>query len=146
MRPIKQEAEADGQLLFLPGVFNETLALLFDAHHYFQSRGSKEQAEAVQQVRPLYASEMTRITMRLTSVMAWIMVRRAIYAGRIEEAKASREYRLEGSDLCRDYDPETLTKLPNYMIYLSERSLSLYERVQRLDHLAYGSKEKPKLH
>lgn len=140
MRPIAQEAETDGQLLFLPSVFNETLSLLFDAHHYFQSHGANEQSDVTRADRPLYASEMTRITMRLTSVMAWIMVRRAIYAGRIEEDKASREYRLEASDICRDYDAETLTKLPNYMIYLSERSLSLYERVHRLDQLAYGTR------
>lgn len=140
MRPIAQEAPNDGQLLFLPGVFNETLSLLFDAHHYFQTHGTPDQSEIRGHDRPLYASEMTRITMRLTSVMAWIMVRRAIYAGRIDESKASAEYRLEASDMCRDYDAETLTKLPNYMIYLSERSLSLYERVHRLDQLAYGTK------
>ncbi len=140
MRPIAQESQQEGQMLFLPGVFNETLALLFDAHHYFQARGAKEQAEIGSTARPLYASEMTRITMRLTSVMAWIMVRRAIYAGRIEEDKASREYRLEATDICRDYDATTLSKLPNYMIYLSEKSLSLYERVNRLDQLAYGTK------
>jgi len=140
MRPIAQEIESDGQLLFLPSVFNETLALLFDAHHYFQARGAQEQAASSHISGPLYASEMTRITMRLTSVMAWIMVRRAIYAGRIEEDKASREYRLEATDICRDYDAETLTKLPNYMIYLSEKSLSLYERVHRLDQLAYGTR------
>lgn len=139
MRPIAQEAENDGQLLFLPSVFNETLTLLFDAHHYFQTRGAKEQNEIGATARPLYASEMTRITMRLTSVMAWIMVRRAIYAGRIEEDKASREYRLEAADICALHDAEVLTKLPNYMIYLSERSLSLYERVHRLDQLAYGT-------
>ena len=140
MRPIQQQADSDGQLLFLPGVFNETLALLFDAHHYFQAHGAKEQPDIARGAHPLYASEMTRITMRLTSVMAWIMVRRAIHAGRIEEEKASRDYRLEASDICRDYDAGTLTKLPNYMIYLSEKSLSLYERVHRLDQLAYGTK------
>lgn len=140
MHPIHQQAEADGQLLFLPGVFNETLGLLFDAHHYFQSRGDRDQVEIHHAVRPLYASEMTRITMRLTSVMAWIMVRRAIHAGRMEEEKASREYRLEAAEICRTHDAGTLTKLPNYMIYLSERSLSLYERILRLDQLAYGTR------
>lgn len=140
MRPIAHNMEPEGQLLFLPGVFNETLALLFDAHHYFQSRGARDQAEIGARAQPLYTSEMTRITMRLTSVMAWIMVRRAIYAGRIDEDKASNEYRLEAQDICRDHDAGTLTKLPNYMIYLSEKSLSLYERVHRLDQLAYGTK------
>ena len=140
MHPIQQQVEQESQLLFLPGVFNETLNLLFDAHHYFQAHGAQDQSEAGANARPLYASEMTRITMRLTSVMAWIMVRRAIHAGRIGEDKASRDYRLEATDICRDYDADTLAKLPNYVIYLSERSLSLYERIHRLDQMAYGTK------
>ncbi len=140
MRPIAKASEDHGQLLFLPSVFNETLALLFDAHHYFQAGSPGEQLNALPDGRAFFASEMTHITMRLTSVMAWIMVRRAIHAGRIDEDKASEEYRLEGKDLCRTHDAEVLTKLPNYMIYLSERSLSLYERVARLDALAYGTR------
>ncbi len=140
MRPIAQQSEQEGQLLFLPGIFNETLALLFDAHHYFQHRGVSEQAEAGREASAYYSSEMSRITMRLTSVMAWIMVRRAVYAGRIEEDKASHDYRLEASEICRRHDAEILTKLPNYMIYLSECSLSLYERIWRLDQQAYGTR------
>ena len=137
MRPIAQPTDDQSQLLFLPNVFNETLALLFDAHHYFQT-GRAPVAEAGSNA--FYASEMTRITMRLTSVMAWIMVRRAIHAGRLDEQKASRDYRLDGKELCRMQDAGVLTKLPNHMIYLSERSLSLYERVARLDAIAYGVK------
>lgn len=140
MRPIAREEASDGQLLFLPGVFNETLSLLFDAHHYFNAHGAQDQAAISGNARAFYASEMTRITMRLTSVMAWIMVRRAIYAGRIEEEKASEDYRLEAAEICRNHDAQVLTKLPNYMIYLSEKSLSLYERIHRLDQLAYGTK------
>ncbi len=138
MRPIAQVSEDQGQLLFLPSVFNETLALLFDAHHYFQHRPTAEESRG--EGTAFYASEMTRITMRLTSVMAWIMVRRAIHAGRLDAQKASRDYRLEGKALCHAHDAEVLAKLPNHMIYLSERSLSLYERVARLDMLAYGTK------
>lgn len=136
MRPVARASESDNQLLFLPGVFNETLALLFDAHHYFQSRGADEQATLTVHERPVYATEMTRVTMRLTSVMAWIMVRRAIHAGRVDEEKAARDYRLDGSDICREVTDE-ISDMPSYLGYLSDRSHSLYERVWRLDQLAY---------
>lgn len=139
MRQVAQQASSDNQLLFLPGVFNETLGLLFDAHQYFQSRGIEEQASIVPDKRPQFANEMTRVTMRLTSIMAWLMVRRAVYAGRIEEEKASDNYRLDGADTCLNHLPDVLAELPNYLIYLSERSLSLYERVHRLDKMAYGT-------
>lgn len=140
MRPVTRATDSNNQLLFLPGVFNETLALLFDAHHYFQARGVEEQMTMDAQSRPVYASEMTRITMRLTSVMAWIMVRRAIYAGRIEEEKAAQTYRLDGDEICLEHLPDRLAVLPHYLGYLSDKSHELYERVHRLDNLAYGSK------
>lgn len=139
MRPVARASDSDNQLLFLPGVFNETLALLFDAHQYFQSRGADEQAALPPSDRPLYATEMSRVTMRLTSVMAWIMVRRAIHAGRIEEEKAAADYRLDGSDICLADADATLHDMPYYLGYLADRSRQLYERVHRLDQLAYKS-------
>lgn len=138
MHPVAQQASTPQQLLFLPGVFNETLSLLFDAHHYFQTRGEEDQAAVAPGMRMSYSNEMTRVTMRLTSVMAWLMVRRAIYAGRIDEEKAAESYRLDGSEICLTHHPEVLDSLPYYLNYLSERSHDLYERIHRLDAMAYG--------
>ena len=140
MRQNAQHNNAENnQLLFLPGVFNETLGLLFDAHHYFQTRGADEQGTIDLEKRPLYASEMTRVTMRLTSVMAWIMVRRAVHAGRIEEDKAQDSYRLDGTEICLEHHPEWLAELPPYLGHLSGQSLELYTRIHRLDQMAYGN-------
>lgn len=139
MHPVARQATPDTQLLFLPGVFNETLSLLFDAHHYFQSRGSEEQASIEPSLRMNYSQEMTRVTMRLTSVMAWLMVRRAVYAGRIDEDKAADSYRLDGADVCLEQAPEVLANMPYYLNYLSARSHDVYTRIHRLDTMAYGA-------
>ncbi len=139
MHPVARQATPDTQLLFLPGVFNETLSLLFDAHHYFQARGSEDQATIAPDQRVNYANEMTRVTMRLTSVMAWLMVRRAIYAGRIDEEKAADSYRLDGADICLSQHTGILAEMPYYLNYLSERSFEVYSRVHRLDQMAYGA-------
>lgn len=144
MHPVARQATAQQQLLFLPGVFNETLSLLFDAHHYFQNRGEEDQATIGNGLRLHYSNEMTRVTMRLTSVMAWLMVRRAIYAGRIDEEKAAQNYRLDGSEICLSHDPVLLENLPYYLNYLSERSHNLYERIHRLDAMAYGEHAAPR--
>ncbi|MFZ4541556.1 MAG: DUF1465 family protein [Rickettsiales bacterium] len=138
MHPVARQAAPDNQLLFLPGVFNETLSLLFDAHHYFQSRGAEDQAVMAEELRLPYSNEMTRVTMRLTSVMAWLMVRRAVYAGRIEEEKASDSYRLDGAETCLIHNPGILDNMPYYLKHLSERSHAIYQRVHRLDSMAYG--------
>ena len=140
MRQVARQESSDNQLLFLPGVFNETLSLLFDAHSYFQERGDEEQSRIPAAKRPHYSDEVSRVTLRLTSAMAWLMVRRAVYAGRIEEAKASDEYRLDGEEICLAHDPELLQDMPSYLTYLSTRSLHIYERVHRLDEMAYGSR------
>ncbi len=146
MHQVAQHASSDSQLLFLPGVFNETLSLLFDAHQYFQSRGIEDQASIVAPDMQLqYSNEMTRVTMRLTAVMAWLMVRRAVYAGRIDEDKANDEYRLDGTEICLSHHPEVLAEMPYYLNHLSDRSLGLYERIHRLDTMAYGA-EKPVTH
>lgn len=139
MRQHATQAEAGNQLLFLPGVFNETLSLLFDAHHYFQSRGPDEQATIDPAKRIYYASEMSRVTLRLTSAMAWLMVRRAVLAGRIEEEEAANAYRLGAAEACTAIAPEILGAMPRYLIYLSQRSTNLYARIQRLDHEIYGA-------
>lgn len=140
MQPIPHAHADEGQLLFLPSIFNETLSLLFDAHQYFQSRGAIDQRAIEEGSRAHYANEMTRITLRLTSIMAWIMVRRAIFAGRIEEETAGTQYRLEAVDVCREHRPDALASLPYYMNHLSERTHQLFERVFRLDDLAYGAR------
>lgn len=141
MHTVARHPTPEPQLLFLPGVFNETLGLLFDAHHYFQSRGSEDQASVEPALRINYSQEMTRVTMRLTSVMAWLMVRRAVYAGRIEEEKASDSYRLDGAEVCLEDNTEILANMPYYLRHLSERSRDVYTRVHRLDQMAYGDQE-----
>ena len=86
-----------------------------------------------------YSHEMTRVTMRLTSVMAWLMVRRAVYAGRIDEDKAADSYRLDGAETCLEQAPDVLASMPYYLNYLSARSHDVYTRIHRLDQMAYGA-------
>lgn len=136
--PVANQPVEEGQMLFLPSIFNETLALLFDAHEYFQSRGMIEQSTIEHAARADYANEMTRITLRLTSIMAWIMVRRAVHAGRIAEDTAGQQYRLEAAEVCCEHRPQVLAILPFYINHLSERTLRLFERVYRLDTMVYG--------
>ena len=141
MRPALQARNSTAEhLLFLPGVFNETLALLFDAHHYFQSRGADDHRTLDSYYQKAYTTEMSRITIRLTSVMAWLMVRRAVSAGKIDEEKASRDYRLDGGDICLAEPDAMIDMLPYYFWQLSERSQELYERVMRLDGMVYGTR------
>jgi regulator of CtrA degradation len=137
MHPAAQQATEPQQLLFLPSVFNETIDLLFDAHHYFQSRGIEEQASIPEHYRLLFSHEMSRITDRLTNIMAWVMVRKAVSAGEIDDEIAGKNYRLDADNEAHTDIDAMLETLPYYIGYLSERTKQLYSRVERLDRMAY---------
>jgi regulator of CtrA degradation len=120
-------------VLFLPSVFNETMQLLADAHEYFHQFGEDDQARINEELKTLYSCEMSRITLRLSSIMAWIMVQRAVFTGKIKADEAANQYNLDFQDICRVDNRMLHGVLPSYVCFLLDRTLELYERVLRLD-------------
>lgn len=120
-------------VLFMPGIFNETMQLLKDAHEYFHLFGEDDQSRIDAQLKTLYSCEMSRITLRLSSIMAWIMAQRAVHAGKIELEEAALKYSLDFQDICRVDNRVLHGVLPSYVCFLLDRTLELYERVARLD-------------
>ena len=120
-------------VFFMPKVFDETMQLLTDAHEYFYLFGDDDQQRIPTDLRSLYSCEMSRITLRLSSIMAWIMVQRAVFTGKIQAAEASDRYGLDFKDACMVDNRMLHGVLPSYVCYLLDRSLELYERVSRLD-------------
>lgn len=123
----------DENVLFMPGLFNDTLRLLLEAHEYFDIHGRKEQENIKMQYRGVYSCEMSRITVRLSSIMAWLMVQKAVHAGKISPHEASTSFKLDSQDVCLFKNQEAQTILPSYMSYLLEETFILYQRVKRLD-------------
>jgi regulator of CtrA degradation len=126
-------------VLFMPGVFNETMQLLTDAHEYFALFGDDDQNRLSPDLKTLYSCEMSRITLRLSSIMAWIMVQRAVFSGKILPDEAAHRYGLDFQDACSVDNRMLHGVLPSYVCYLLDRSLELYERVLRLDDQAKQS-------
>lgn len=123
------------QLIFLAGMFDQTIHLLMDAQEYFTHYGPKDQQNVSPVERLVYSSEMSRITLRLSSVMAWLLARRAEYNGEITAEQAVRQFRLAFHEVCLKELPEMRYVLPEYMCTLLTRSLELYHRAARLDSL-----------
>ncbi|MDX2073194.1 MAG: DUF1465 family protein [Alphaproteobacteria bacterium] len=128
---LKQE-EAP-QIFFMPGVFNETMSLLTDARDYFSQYGDEDQNGINEFLRAIYASEMSRITLRLSTIMAWTMAQRAVLAGKMSQADAAQHHPLSYQDVCRVDSSVLHGVLPGYVCQLLDRSHELYERVARLD-------------
>tara|TARA_B100000989_G_scaffold292595_2_gene268744 strand:- start:418 stop:867 length:450 start_codon:yes stop_codon:yes gene_type:complete len=144
LQDVTYSAQA-GNVSFMPAIFDETLQLLLESHEYFEYYGAEEQAIIPEYCQVIFSSEMSRITMRLTSIMAWIMVRKAVYAGKLSEEEARRKYRLDGRSICLLDNVEARAWLPDFVVYLLDESLELYARVARLDDMAYAH-ERPTLH
>ncbi len=120
-------------VLFMPTVFNEAMQLLNDAHEYFFLFGDDDQSRIDTGLKSLYTCEMSRITLRLSSIMSWIMVQRAVFSGKIEAEEAAARYSLDFQHICCVDNRVLHGVLPSYVCYLLDRSLELYERVLRLD-------------
>jgi regulator of CtrA degradation len=126
-------ASVNQHVVFMPKVFDETMQLLLEAREYFNSYGEDDQAQISDVGRSIYASEMSRITLRLSAIMAWIMVQRAVHAGRITPDEAAKHYRLDFKDICLVDNTMLHSILPTHVCHLLDATRELYSRVERLD-------------
>ena len=133
MYQTRQAPPSSSNVLFMPGVFNETMQLLNDAHEYFYLFGDDDQSRIDVELRALYTCEMSRITLRLSSIMSWIMVQRAVFSGKINAEDAASRYGLDFQHICLVDNRMLHGVLPSYVCYMLDRTLELYERVLRLD-------------
>lgn len=132
--------EDNPNLLFMPALFHETMDMIFDSYEYFQIQDAIDDGQTPSYLRHIISNEMSRITMRLTSVMAWLMARKAVSAGQLTDEEASEAYRIDGVEHCMEINPEVEAILPEYLTELLGKSYALYERVWRLDCQIYDSR------
>lgn len=128
-----RKLEKDGNLIFMPGLFHEVMDIILESYEYFEAQDAVDHGKIPPFLQTIYSSEMSRITMRLTSVMAWLMARKAVSTGQLSSDEAQREYRLEGDEYCLHHDHNVSNILPYYMNDLLMRSHAVYLRVWRLD-------------
>jgi regulator of CtrA degradation len=88
------------------------------------------------EARMIACCETMRLTARLTGVMAWLMVQRAVEAGEINRSETvKKHYRLTGQEVCAASHPEAGKVLPPRFNSLLEQSGALYGRIARLDSM-----------
>lgn len=118
-------------------VFEETMTLLIDARDYVARHEPVEAAQLALTARLLVSRETMRITSRLTQIMAWLLVQKAVFAGEMSRAEAAGPaHRLAGHKLCLDAESGRFDGVPPRLSTLLERSYNLYVRIARLDALA----------
>jgi regulator of CtrA degradation len=121
---------------FFSRTYDEALAMLRETRDYLAGRGKMELRTLANEAALDYSRESMRLTARLTQVMAWLLLQRAVHVGEITPEDARKpEHRLSGQDICLA-PSDGLERLPSRLISLLERSDSLYRRIERLDQLA----------
>jgi len=133
------EAEARGEgaaapVAFFTGTYDEALALLDDARAYMADREGFAASTPDAQLRMMAVRETTRVVARITQIMAWLTVQRAVHAGEMTRAEALEpRHRLGGQDVCLPEGTGDGLAADTRLWRLLERSRDLYVRVMRLD-------------
>jgi regulator of CtrA degradation len=116
--------------------YDETLNMIVEARNYMTHVEPRISRYRRGNPDLRFSCEALRVTSRLTQVMAWLMLQRAVQYGEItaEEACLDRN-RLSGRDVCLDTDSMDDDSLPVGLRSLLDRSYRLYQRVSRLEEM-----------
>ena len=127
---------ADSPVAFLDGTYEEAMQLAREARAFLLGNQGAPRSEEKPVERMAVSCASLKVTARLTQVIAWLLVQRAVHAGQMTRAQAAEpEYRLAGQEACSAQMPVPADRLPDTLSDLMDRSLRLYERVARLDAL-----------
>ena len=124
------------EMTFFTRTYDEALDLIVEARNYMVYN-----RPTARRVRPSgdnlrLSCEALRVTSRLTQVMAWLMLQRAVQDGEISPQEACDEKnRLSGQSVCLDDGGVEDTDIPAGLRSLLSRSLNLYQRISRLEEM-----------
>lgn len=132
MHVVSEVVAASG---FFDKTYEEALALLVEARNYIAYQETADLQHLDPESRLLATQETMRITCRLTHAMAWLLGQRAAQFGEITPLEALEDYSVGGQLVCTDEQWAEDTRLPQAIRGLLDRTLSLYQRVGRLDDM-----------
>ena len=122
---------------FINRTFDETLQLLEEALDY-STHYWKEDIRGLPEDESLRVTgERMRLTARLSEIMAWVMVHKAVASGEMMAEQAqSGEYHLSAHDVCLADNRDKPNACPERLNGMLDRSRDLYSRVIKMDQMA----------
>jgi regulator of CtrA degradation len=112
------------------------MSLLVETRDYMRFREPADRRAMPDDHRLVVNCEALRLTSRLTHIMAWLLIQKAVHAGEISAAEAAgTDHRLAGQSVCRERQVFRDVSMPPALQMLLERSYQLYTRVERLDEM-----------
>ena len=120
---------------FFDSTYEEALSLACELRDHIAAKGGQDRPAPEEYHARLHGScECLRMTARLTHVIAWFLVQKAVHAGELsrEEARESHR-RLGGQEVCEPGRELVGAELPPPLADLQRRTADIYARVARLD-------------
>ncbi|RAU21485.1 DUF1465 domain-containing protein [Paramagnetospirillum kuznetsovii] len=124
------------QPAFFLKTYDEAMDLMVEARNYMRYVERRERVRVGAMAGLRMSCEALRVTSRLTQVMAWLLMQRAVHQGELSaEAALEEHYRLSGGGVCLDESHSGDAALPRGLRSLMDRSFRLYVRVARLEEM-----------
>lgn len=135
----RETVASTDNVAFFGRTYHEALDLTREARDYIAGNLGKDRADESADVRLASSCEEMRLTARMTQIMAWLLLQRAIHEGEVPRSEALKaENRLSGQETCLADPVIPDVDLPPRLHDLMERSRNLYQRIQRLDAMLDG--------
>jgi len=126
----------ESPIILFDRTFDEANDLLVKARDYVKYQAPAEVEFLAPTDRLKISCESMRVTARLTQIIAWIMLQKAVQTGELSrEETLSEGYRVLGGNTCLDTESETDTEVPPRLRELLVDSRKMYFRILRLDQL-----------
>ncbi len=119
-------------------LFKDGMALVEETATYLDGPGRQESKKLERAAALAYATESMRLTTRLMQLASWLLLHRAVKEGEMSLAQANKEktkVKLAATDT---HDPDNVALLPEKLRGLIERSLTLQNKVRRLDNTIHN--------
>jgi regulator of CtrA degradation len=114
-------------------LFKEGMALVEETASYLDGPGRQDSKRLERSAALAYATESMRLTTRLMQLASWLLLHRAVKEGEMSLAQANKEKTKVKLSLDNRADADALRVLPERLTGLIARSLTLLDRVRRLD-------------
>jgi len=115
-------------------MFREGMALVEETASYLDGDGRRDSRRLPRAASLSYATESMRLTTRLMQLASWMLLQRAVNEGDITFDQASHERaKVKLGGVSSTTEGPGWDGLPNRLQDLIRRSLSLQERIKRLD-------------
>ncbi|MGE4244940.1 MAG: DUF1465 family protein [Parvibaculaceae bacterium] len=125
-------------------VFQEGMGLVEETANYLDGQGRLDARMLDRHGSIAYATESMRLTTRLMQLASWLLMQRAISAGELtKEAARSEKHRINLTEIGAGYPLRGAEQIPTGLKALVQRSLTLHERILKLDVMLADAETKP---